>query len=211
MKLKHYSAAAASVLALTVFAGSASAATLFLNVSFTATDFTTCACIGSTGAPPPESTVTGEFQIQFDPTQTYVDDTTDITLENLNIALGSAFGFNYTPTGTGPNGEVAGDLYLGGNGTGVVGTIYIPPTPVQDNFYLQIDNIATTPSFDQLGYTQIAAGQNFYYNISGQNEGTVTVTNVSTPEPASVALFGIGLLALTAIRRQVGQPPTRRP
>jgi hypothetical protein len=216
MKLKHYMAAAASALVLTVFAGSASATSLFLDVTFTATDFITCACVGSVGGPAPESTVTGEFQIHFDPTQTYVDDTTDITLENLNIALGSAFGFNYTPTGTGPNGELAGNLYVGGNGTGVVGTIYIPPTTVQNNFYLQIDDIATTPSFDQLGYTQVAAGQNFFYDISGQNEGTVSVTNVSTPEPASLALFGIGLLALTTIRRQVGraigpQPPTRRP
>ena len=132
----------------------------------------------------------------------------------MNISLGSAFGFNYTPTGTGPNGELAGNLYLGGNGTGVVGTILIPPSIVQSNFYLQIDNIATTPSFDQFGYTQ-AGNQDYYYNISGDDEGTVSVTNVSTPEPAPVALFGIGLLALATIRRRVGratgpQPPTSR-
>jgi hypothetical protein len=197
MKLTDFVPLAAAVLASTVLAGSASATNLYLDVTFTATDFTTCACPGSTGTPPPESTVTGEFQILFDPTQTYTDVTTGITLENLNISLGSALGFNYSPTG--PN---AGNLYVGGT-SDTAGTIFIPPSTVQDNFYLQIDNIATTPSFDQLGYTQVAAGQNFYYNISGDDEGTVSVTNVA-PEPVSVALLGCGLLALGAIRRRRG-------
>jgi hypothetical protein len=192
MKLTDFVPLAAAVLASTVLAGSASAANLYLDVAFTATDFTTCSC--GVGGAPPESTVTGEFQILFDPTQTYTDVTTGITLENLNISLGSALGFNYSPTGPG-----AGNLYVGGT-SDTAGTIFIPPSTVQDNFYLQIDNIATTPSFDQLGYTQVAAGQNFYYDISGLSEGTVSVTDVA-PEPASVALLGCSLLALGAIRR----------
>ncbi len=199
MKLRDLVPLAAAILASTVLASSASAASVYLDVMFTATDFTTCTC--GVGGPPPQSTVTGEFQIQFDPTQTYVDVTTGIALVNLNISLGSALGFNYTPTGTGPFGELAGNLYVGGTSQGA-GRISIPSSPVQDNFYLQIDNIATTPSFDQLGYTQVAAGQNFYYDQSGLSEGTVTVTNVSTPEPASVALFACGLLGVAAIRRR---------
>jgi hypothetical protein len=194
MKLTDFVPLAAAVLASTVLAGPASAASVYLDVMFTATDFTTCSC--GVGGPPPQSTVTGEFQIQFDPTQTYTDVTAGIALVNLNISLGSALGFNYSPTG--PN---AGNLYVGGTSV-TAGTILIPPSTVQDNFYLQIDNIATTPAFDQLGYTQVAAGQNFYYDISGQHEGTVTVTNLSTPEPASVALFACGLLGIAAIRRR---------
>jgi hypothetical protein len=200
MKLTDFVPLAAAVLASTVLAGSASAANVYLDVTFTATDFTTCSC--GVGGPPPESTVTGEFLILFDPTQTYNDVTTGITLENLNISLGSPLGFNYTPTGTGPFGELPGNLYVGGTSDDA-GRIFIPPSPVQDNFYLQIDNIVTTPSFDQLGYTQVAAGQNFYYDVSGLNEGTVSVTN-ATPEPASVALLGCSLLALGAIRRWGG-------
>jgi hypothetical protein len=202
MKLRDFFPLAAAVLASTVLAGSASAANLFLDVTFTATDFTTCACTGSTGAPPPQTTVTGEFQILFDPTQTYTDVTTGITLENLNISLGSPLGFHYSPTTLDGN-HLAGDLYVGGT-SDTAGTIFIPPSTVQDNFYLQIDNIATTPSFDQLGYTQVAAGQNYYFDISGLNEGTVSVSNVTTPEPASVALLGCSLLALGAIRRWRG-------
>jgi MYXO-CTERM domain-containing protein len=191
MKLKHYLAAAA--LALTAFSGLASADVVYLDVTFTATDFS----IYPAGGTVPEPTVTGEFQITFDTTQTYTDSTLGISLENLNITLGSALGFDYSPTG--PN---AGILYVGGLAGGGADSVYIFPTPVNDDFYLQIDNIATTPSFDQLGYTQVASGDYFYYDISGLNEGTVSVTNVGTPEPAPVALLGLGLLAVATLRRR---------
>jgi len=76
-----------------VGAQAADAALVHDLVTFTASGFTS-----AFGEPVPTDPVTGSFTITFDPTQTYVDQTVGITLNSLNISLGSTLAFDYSPT-----------------------------------------------------------------------------------------------------------------
>ncbi len=67
-------------------AGPASATLMTYDVSFSANTFQ----VGSGADPAPVDPVTGSFTITLDPAVHVVDDTADISLTSLNIALGSA-------------------------------------------------------------------------------------------------------------------------
>ena len=73
--------------------------------------------------------MTGSFTITVDPTQTYLDSTTGITLGSLNISLASALSFDYSPTSytIGVTTFDAGELVVGGLETGTC-CILIPST-----------------------------------------------------------------------------------
>jgi len=88
-------------------------------VTFTASGFTS-----AFGQPVPTDPVTGSFTITFDPTQTYTDQTVGITLKSLNIGLGTALAFDYSPTDNG-NGA-ADELVVGGleDGAGLFNALY---------------------------------------------------------------------------------------
>jgi hypothetical protein len=171
-----------------------SAATVTDTVDFSATGFTTGVGTGSA----PTDPVTGSFTITFDPSLTYADPTTaGITLNNLNIALGSQIGFYYSPTGAS-----AGELFVGGIQDGVC-CVQISPTLYND-FYLHITNFSTDPAFEQLGYTTPSG----YWYTTGTAGSTISVSPVtSAPEidPASAA-SGLTLLlgALMVLRGRRG-------
>jgi hypothetical protein len=188
--------AAFSVAMGSLLAGHAHAALVTDSVSFSANTFQT-----AFGDPAPVDPVTGSFTIKFDPTQTYTNATSGITLKTLNIALGSALSFSYDPNhpaGTLP----AGTLIVGGSFDGPGMVQYQPTT---SDFWLFITGFTTTPAFYQLGYSQVAAlDRSLFYTINGT--GSVTVTPVTTPgvpEPATWAMMilGFGLLG-GAIRRR---------
>ena len=89
--------------------------------------------------------MTGSFTILFDPTLTYTNSTTAITLNSLNITLGSALSFDYSPTGNG-NGS-ADELVVGGVEEGAI-------SPSANDLYLHIDTFTGSLVFEQLGYSQ---------------------------------------------------------
>ncbi len=97
MRMLNVSLAALAATALTAVA--ASAAPVTYDVTFSASGFT-----AFPGGSAPTDPVTGEFTITLDTTQTYSTPTTGttagITLNNLNINLGSPLSFSYSPTGT---------------------------------------------------------------------------------------------------------------
>jgi hypothetical protein len=170
------------------------AATVTDTVDFSATGFTALAGSG----PLPTDPVTGSFTITFDPTQTYTDATAGITLNGLNIAVGSQIGFDYSPTGS-----MANELVVGGIQDGVC-CLYISPTLYND-FYLHITNFTTTPTFQQLGYSTPSG----YWYTTGTAGSSVTVTPVSTSAPeidSGSAAGAVTLLmgALMVLRKRLG-------
>ena len=177
-------------------------------VTFTASGFTS-----AFGQPVPTDPVTGSFTITFDPTQTYVDQTIGITLNSLNISLGSALAFDYSPTGN-TNGD-ADELVVGGLQAGA-GSVYLSPT-VYDDFYLHILTYSSTPTFQQVGYTTSSATADtnyFYTDLPDSGAGSVTVTPItgSTPEPATWAMMlaGFAGLGFLGYRRDGESPRSRR-
>ncbi|WP_293458401.1 PEPxxWA-CTERM sorting domain-containing protein [Phenylobacterium sp.] len=179
--LKHFGAAALAA-GLAMSAGQAGAVTITKIVDFSATGFT-----GAPGVTPTDP-VTGSFLITLDTTQDYTNDTADIQLLSLNIDLGSTLSFNYSTTGA-----YAGWLYVGG--------LQLGPDFVQffsNDFYLQLADFGTSPSFNQLGYTK--ANGDYYYTTS-PTSGSVTLTD-PVPEPAAWALMLLGFGGLgSALRR----------
>jgi hypothetical protein len=151
---------AALLAAILLAAPPAGAASGTYTASFSATNFT--AAFGGT----PTNPVTGGFTVTFDPTQTYLDNTAGIS-GSQNIALGSTLGFTYYgPGSTPPTGFNIGEMIVGGIADagcdgGDTGTECVQFSPGTNDFYLQINNFATTPTFVQLGYTT-TAGHYFY-------------------------------------------------
>jgi PEP-CTERM motif len=176
---------------LVVGAGAANAALVHDLVTFSANSFQ----IGEGSDPAPKDPVTGSFTITFDPTMTYSDSTTGITLNSLNIALGSALSFSYSPTAI-PSVINADELIVGGVFDGAARVQYSPST---DDFWLFINTFTAAPTFDQVGYSQTSvSSDNLFYTVGGT--GSVTVTSLtSVPEAATWTMMlagfaGLGLL-----------------
>jgi hypothetical protein len=152
------------------------------------------------GGSVPTDPVTGSFLITFNPASTYADSTSGITLESLNISLGSALSFNYSPTAQTVDGasDAAGELVVGGIATGAGSVQYSPAT---NDFWLTIDNFATAPTFDSVGYSQVSAGNYIFYTPSS-SDGSVSVQPVPLPASAWLLLAGlVGLGAMVPRRR----------
>jgi hypothetical protein len=184
-----------------VGAQAADAALVHDLVTFTASGFTS-----AFGEPVPTDPVTGSFTITFDPTQTYVDQTVGITLNSLNISLGSTLAFDYSPTAN-SHGD-ADELVVGGLQAGA-DSVFLSPT-VFDDFYLHIFAYSSTPTFQQLGYTTSSATADsnyFFTDLPNSGAGSVTVTPITgtAPEPATWAMMlaGFASLGFLGYRRSV--------
>ena len=164
----------------TVFAGplmTAHASTITETFDFTATG---------------EVTASGSFTITFDPTLNYTDDATSLTVNSFSDSQLSSpvpTGFNYTATGNHP-----GELTIGGLLEGVCclseGT---------DDFGLVIGAANTSdPTFIQ--YSSSITSKAY---ISEDDSGTVTLVGGVgvTPEPATLALLGTGVLCIAGLAR----------
>ena len=179
----------------------AQAATVSASVTetynFTLTNFTNY--IGTDA--PPSNLVTGSVTLTFDPIGTHFDSTTGVTLNSLNgIALGSPISYTsyQTPTGL----EL---LYLGGlqNGADRI-------NDTTDDFVLALD--VTSPGspvllrcsspYESCGAADGSVYGSGYSVASLADEYGAQVASVKVPEPASEAIYGIGLVGLAWQRRR---------
>jgi hypothetical protein len=181
----------------------AKAASVTDDVTFSASGFTSF----PTGVTPPTDPVTGSFTITFDPTLSYTDLTTEgssITLGSLNITLGSALSFCYSPTAYTCSGSAfsAGELVVGGSNAGAATVIYGPGADTTNDFTLQLSSFTSSPVMTLLLYAQTSNDSTFF----DSSVGSVSVTPVvsATPVPAALPLFatGLGALGLFGWRRK---------
>jgi hypothetical protein len=171
--------------------------TLSYDVTFSANSFV----MGVGSNPAPVDPVTGEFKITLNPAVSVMNDTADISLVSLNLALGSALSFTYNPAVDGP--FAAGTLRVGGVYDGADSVQYDPST---NDFWLQIASFTTAPAFEQVGYSQTSvSSDNLFYTLN--QTGSVNVTPLATPEPTSLCLasFGLTLLGVSSRRRKVNR------
>ncbi len=170
----------------------ANASVMTYDVTFSAVNFSTGVGVDSAPVDP----VVGSFEITFDPALDYTNATAGITLNSLNIALGSAISFNYHPGADG--GFPAGTLRVGGI---QVDTDTVDFAPSTNDFWLHIEGFLSTPVVEQLGYSQTSVSSaNLFYTLP-ENEGdnSVTVTQVVNPVPEPATLVVWSLLAAFGI------------
>jgi len=134
--------------------------------------------------PVPVNPVFGSVTLTFDTALSYTNATTGITLNSLNIPLGSAIAFNYNP------GVSNGYLTLGGLQNNVAGLSNL----TNDFRAIFLSASTAKPTFASVQYSETA-------DISIFQSLTGSVLS-SVPEPLSLSLLGGGLVALGGLRRR---------
>jgi hypothetical protein len=190
--VRQFGIVATAAVSVLLSAISANASTMTYDISFTSGSFNAAAFVGPAGTPP--ASASGNFTLTIDTSQTYANETAGITLNSLGVTAGEGLAFSY-PLTFSPYSDI---LVIGGSSPGAGyangGT---------NNFYLQIDDFSTTPTFLQFGYTVADPAEDYFY--TNQGDGSVSVSLVSTtPLPAALPLFatGLGAMGLFGWRRK---------
>ena len=188
--MRKFGVAAGAAASFLLSAISADASPVTYDISFTSGSFIS-------GNPPagviPPVSVSGDFTLTIDTSQTYTDETAGITLNTLGVSVDSAASFSY-PVSFSTFTDV---LIIGGLN---VGAGFVQSST--NDFYLQIENFSTAPTYLQFGYTIADPAEDYFY--TNQGDGSVTVTPVieTTPLPAGLPLFASGLGAIGLLARK---------
>jgi len=130
----------------------------------------------------PGNTVSGSFDLQFDPTLSYLDSTIGITQNSLNVPVDSPIAFSYSPI-------AGGTLAIGGLENGAA---FLSSFPfATDDFVLTISLLNVAPFALFVGQT-FDFGNFGFLNVAYQT--SLSVNDVTpVPVPAALVLFGSAL------------------
>ena len=143
--------------------------------------------------PPPRSVVRGQFTITLDDALEFYNRTTGVTLDALNIPLGSAFAVNHWPSI--PFISVKNTFQIGG----LQNTVNVT-TMGTDDFFLEFtDEPGEGPRFRNLGYVRAGVPDGFF-SFSGRVSTTPIASGVPEPGTWAMMIGGFGF-AGSAFRR----------
>lgn len=191
MLVKHTSQLALAAAFALSGAMAADAATITKVVSFSGNSFVDQFLNSSVA---PVDPVTGQFTITLDPSATVTNVTSGITLDSLNIVLGSALAFNYD--------HAIDRLEVGGSNAGA-GIVQFSPS-TNDFWFFVNGFLSGTPLFDQIGYSQTSfSSGNLFFTLN--HTGSVTVSDPApspVPLPAAFPLLLGAFASLPLLRRR---------
>jgi hypothetical protein len=162
--------------------------------------------ISGTNIPPPDTDITGSITVNYDPTLTYDNDTTDLTVNYLTgVVVSSPLGFTYQNGylefgGTQNDSDLVfsntNDLVVAFNVTNPADPFF--PSCVTPGYTCGI--YTGSSAVDAAGYTVVGDDTGWFYGA--QSTVTPTPPPSVTPEPSGLILLGTGLASCAGVLRK---------